>query len=166
MENEKWLAAAGCAVTMSFSFVFCGNFLLRLWKKIRRFLVGVSCNKKVTLDKLCFFLFHWNYSFFSKSHRFFYFFISEHFSARKCTLCQTMACTDRMSHKQKLLLLSDKKLLKKERDAWLMFCFLNPQTFGNVKRASSVYLYWWQRFPTTLRDASPLLCSTKFLLNG
>ena len=86
MKNKP--AAAGCPDTMGLSFVFCGIFLLRLWKK-RRFLVGVSCYKKVTLDKLCFFLFRWNYSFFSKSHRFFYFFISEYFSARKCSLCQT-----------------------------------------------------------------------------
>ena len=73
MENEKKPAAARCTVTMSLSFVLCGFFLLPLWKRIRRFLVGVSCNKKVGLDKLCFFLFHWNCSFFSKSHHFLFF---------------------------------------------------------------------------------------------
>ena len=97
--------------------------------------------KNVTLDKLCFFLVHWNYSFFSKSQHFLYFFIRHlfHFSAHKCSLCQTMACTDRKSHKQKLVLLWGNKLLKKDRDAFLTFCFSNPQAFGNVKRASSVY---------------------------
>ena len=103
--------------------------------------------------------------FFSKPHHFFYFFIREHFSARKCSLCQTMACTDRNSHKQRLLLLWDNKLLKKERDACRRFCFSNSQNFGNVKRASSVNLCCWQRFPTNHRDVSPLFCSTKVLLN-
>ena len=169
---QKWKlknkpAAARSSVTMSLSFVLCGIFLLLLWKKFRRFLVGVSCNEKVALDKLCFFLFPWN-GFFSKSHHFWYFFIRHHFnlSARKCSLCQTLACTDRRSHKQRLLLPWDNRLLKKERDACRRFCFSNPRIFGNVKRASSVNLCWWQRFPTTPGDASHLLCSTKFLLNG
>ena len=75
----------------------------------------------------------------SKSHHFFYFFIREHFSARKCSLCQTLACTDRRSHKQKLLLLWDTKLLKEDRDACSRFCFSNPHTFRNVEKASSVH---------------------------
>ena len=142
---------------------FCEIFFLPLWKKIRRSLVAVSSNKNVTLDKLWFFSVHWNYFVFSKSHHFLYFFIREHFSARKCSLCQTMACTDRKSHKQRLLLLWDNKLLKKERDACRKFCFSNSQNFGKVKRASSVNLCYWQRFPANLRDASPLFCSTKVL---
>ena len=113
---------------------FCEIFFLPLWKKIRRSLVAVSSNKNVTLDKLWFFSVHWNYFVFSKSHHFLYFFIREHFSARKCSLCQTMACTDRKSHKQRLLLLWDNKLQKKDRDAFPTFCFSNQQTFGNVKK--------------------------------
>ena len=54
MENEKKPAAARCTVTMSLSFDLCRIFLLPPWKKFRRFLVGVSCNKKVALDKLFF----------------------------------------------------------------------------------------------------------------
>ena len=54
---KKKPAAARCTVTMSLSFVLCGIFLQPLWKRIRRFLVGVSCNKKVGLDKHCFFCF-------------------------------------------------------------------------------------------------------------
>ena len=123
--------------------------------------------KKWLLTSFVFFCFI-EIVFFAKSHHFLYFFIRHQFlfSARKCSLCQTLACADRRSHKQKRLLLWDIKLLKKDRNACLRFCFSNPQFFGNVKRTSLVYLCCWQRFPTNLRDASPLLCSTKFLLNG
>ena len=40
-------------------------------------------------------------------------------------------------------------------------CFANPQTFRNVEKACSVYLCWWQKFSTTLRDSSALFCSTQ-----
>ena len=43
----------------------------------------------------------------------------------------------------------------------MFFCFSKPQSSGNVKRAPSVYLCWWQRFPSTPRDASHLFCSTQ-----
>ena len=121
--------------------------------------MGVSCNKKVALDKLCFFYFIETNIFLSKSRHFFHFFIREHFSARKCSLCQTLACTNRRSHKQKHLLLWDNKLLKKDRDACSRFWFSNPYTFRNVEKSSSVHFCWWQNFPSTLRDASPLFCS-------
>ena len=60
-------------------------------------------------------------------------FLREHFCTRKCSLCQTMACTDRKSHKQRLLILWDNKLLKKERVACRRFCFSNPQSSETSK---------------------------------
>ena len=134
---------------------FCEIFLLPLWKKIRRSLVAVSSNKNLTLEKLCFFgslkLF-----FFPKPHHFFYFFIREHFSARKCSLCKTMACTDRKSHKQWLLLLWDNRLLKKERDACRRFCFLNPQNSETSKGPPQYIFAVDKGFPRIF--AMPLPC--------
>ena len=137
-----------------FELCFLWDFSLTPLKKIGDFLSAFHAMKRWLLTN--FLLFLWNCSFFSKSHRFFYFFIREHFSARKCSLCQTMACTDKKSHKQKLLLPSDDKFVKKERDSCLSFCFSNPQIFGNNKRASSVYFYWWQNFRQL--SAMPLPC--------
>ena len=117
--------------------------------------------KSGSWQKLFFFCFIETNLFLSKSHHFFYFFLREHFSARRCSLCQTLACTDRRSHKQKLLLLWENKLLKKDRDACSRFCFSNPHTFRKVEKASSVHFCWWQKFPSALRDGSPLFCSTE-----
>ena len=143
---------------MSLNFTFCGIFLLPLWIKFRPFLVGVSCNKKVTLDKHCFFV-SLKLFFFFKITSFLLLFYTEHFSARKCTLCQTMACTDKKSHNQKILLLSDNKFLKKERDACLRFCFSNPQSFGNVKMASQ-YIFTGDK----ISDNSPRCLSPALFL--
>ena len=58
-KNGYWKikpAAAGCPVPMSLSFVLCVIFLLPLWKKIRRFLFGVSCYKKWLLTNFVFFI--------------------------------------------------------------------------------------------------------------
>ena len=55
IENKP--AAAGCPVPMSLTLIFCGIFLLPLWKNIRRLLVGVSCHKKWLLTNFVFFYF-------------------------------------------------------------------------------------------------------------
>ena len=41
---------------MSLTLIFCGILLLPLWKKTRRFLVGVSCHKKWLLTNFVFFI--------------------------------------------------------------------------------------------------------------
>ena len=168
IENEK--TAGGSWASCYYEFEFCsfvGFFSYTFERKLSDFYSAFDAIKRWLLT-IFVFLFHWNYFLFSKSHHFFYYFIRHLFifTAGKCSLCQTLACTDRKSHKEKHLLLWDNKLQKKDRDAFPTFCFSNQQTFENVKRASSVYLYWWQRFPTKLRDAFPLLCSRKILPNG
>ena len=103
--------------------------------------------------------------FFSKSHHFLYFFIRHlfHYSAHKCSLCQTMACTDRKSHKEKHLLLWDNKLQKNDRDAFPTFCFSNQQTFGNVKKGLlSISLLLTKASDESSRCLSPALFNKTF----
>ena len=93
-----------------------------------------------------------------------HFFTPQRFNARKCSLCQTLACTDRRSHKQKLLLLWGKKPLKNDLDACIKHIFFIPETFENIEKASPVYLCRWQKFSTSRRDTSPSLVHPKRFL--
>ena len=158
IEGEKgagggWVSCKLILCIVSLWVVF---FRLLSEKILMRFLFGVSCQQwLLTRFALCSILF----SSFSKSHQFFYFFARISFNARKCCLCQTLACKDRRSHRQKLLLVWDNKLLQNDRYACIKHNFSKPETFGNIKRTSSVCLCWLQRFLTSLRDISPFFCS-------
>ena len=109
---------------------FVGFFSYAFEKKLSDFQSAFHAKKRWLLTNFVF-LTDWIYSFFSEFEvtPFLLLFIRHQFifSARKCSLFQRLACTDRRSHKQKRSFLWDSKLLNKDRDACLSFCFSNPQ---------------------------------------
>ena len=138
--------------------------IVSLWVAFFRFLsknffmlllFGVSCKQWLLT---CFVFFS-----ISKSHEFLYILSRKRFNARKCRLCQTLACTGKRSHRQKLLLLWDNKLLKNDRDACIRHKFSKQETFGIIKRTSSVHLCWWEWFLTSLHDSSTHFSSPQSL---
>ena len=137
--------------------IFNWIFLLPLWIKFRRLLTGVSCNKMVTLDKLRFFVPLKLFFIFQNhtiSSTFSYLNILVHASA---LFAKTMACTDRMSHKPKLLLLSDNKLLWKERDACVTFRFFRIHKFWETSEGPPQYIFTGDKGFRQL-SAMPLPC--------
>ena len=156
---EKKAACSWLSRYHEFEFCFCGVFLLPLWGETRWFLVSVSCNKMVTLDSFFRFI---EITLFFGITPFLLLFLCEQFCTRKCSLCQTLACTDRRSHKQKRLLLSDNKLLMKERDTCLRLCFSNPQ-FSETSKGPPQHIFAEDKgFRQNFAMTSPCFLQQKF----
>ena len=116
-------------------FLGCFFFSCYLKKYGRWFLVSAFHAKRWLLTSFLFFDFL--IFMFKVTPMLLHFFTPQRFNARKCSLCQTLACTDRRSHKQKLLLLWGKKLLKKDLGACIKHIFFHSRNFRKHRKGLS-----------------------------
>ena len=86
------------------------------------------------------------------------FFTRQRLNARKCSICQSLACAERKSHKQKLLLLWDNKILKKYLDACIrnnfwnikitaLYIFVDDKSFRHLSVRPLTFLFYPKVFP-------------------